>query len=87
MYTEKGCVTTMSKRAQVVLDEEELEAIRHAAECEGLSMSAWLLLAAREKLASSMRGPKIKTGEELKSFFASCRQSEKGVEPDWDDKR
>jgi hypothetical protein len=74
----------MSKRVQVVLDEEERETFRRVAEREGLSLSAWLREAAREKLASSERRSIIKTPDELRRFFAMCRESEKGIEPDWE---
>jgi hypothetical protein len=74
----------MSKRVQVVLDEEERETFRQVAEREGLSLSAWLREAAREKLASSERHRTIETPDELKRFFTLCRQSEKGAEPDWE---
>ncbi len=77
----------MSKRVQVVMDEEERETFRRVAEREGLSLSAWLREAAREKLESSEDRRVIKTAEELKRFLASCRQSEKGVEPDWEQQK
>ena len=74
----------MSKRVQVVLDEEERETFRRLAEHEGLSLSAWLREAAREKVASSNRRRVLNTAEELKRFLEMCRKSEKGVEPDWE---
>ena len=74
----------MSKRVQVVLDEEEKETFRRIAEREGLSLSAWLRNAAREKLAASERQGTIETPEELERFFAQCRQREEGAEPHWD---
>lgn len=77
----------MSKRAHIVLDEKEKEVYRRAAECEGLSLSAWIREAAREKLASSVRGRQVKTVEDLERFWAACRRSEKGVEPDWEQQK
>ena len=77
----------MSKRIQVVLDEEERETFRRLAENEGLSLSAWIREAAREKVASSKRSRKIRTEEELRLFLATCRQLEEGVEPDWEQQK
>jgi predicted HicB family RNase H-like nuclease len=74
----------MSKRVQVVLDEEEREHFRRMAKSEGLSLSAWLREAAREKIAALERRRTIETADELKRFFGQCRQSEKGVEPEWE---
>jgi hypothetical protein len=74
----------MSKRVQVVLEEEEREKFRRMAESEGMSLSAWLREAAKEKLASSKRRRVLKTAEELERFLDMCRQSEEGVEPDWE---
>ena len=74
----------MSQRVQVVLDEEEREAFRRMAEREGLSLSAWLREAGRQRLASCERQRVLRTSEELRQFFARCRESEGGIEPDWE---
>ncbi|MDA2928941.1 ribbon-helix-helix domain-containing protein [Acidobacteria bacterium AH-259-O06] len=75
----------MATRVQVILDEEEKELFRRRAELAGLSLSAWLRKAAREKLAFEERNPGIKTAEELRAFFSACDARERGKEPDWEE--
>jgi hypothetical protein len=74
----------MATRIQVVLDEAEREAFRRQAELEGLSLSAWLRQAGREKLHAH-RPSAITTEAELRAFFEACDQREQGREPDWEE--
>jgi hypothetical protein len=63
--------------------DEEKARLERAARRAGMSLSAWLREAAREKLEAS--GPPSLTGEgELLAFFADCDEREAGREPDWD---
>lgn len=73
-------------RIQVILDERDREAFRRRASVEGLSLSAWLRQAGREKLAAA-RPERISTIEELRAFLAACDAREQGREPDWDEHR
>ncbi|HSF16234.1 MAG TPA: antitoxin [Vicinamibacteria bacterium] len=72
----------MSKRVQVILEEEEREAFRQMAESQGLSLSAWLREAGRARLAD-VRSRRIRTLDELRRFFEEIDEREEGVEPDW----
>jgi len=73
----------MTSRIHLVLAEEEKALLERAARREGMSLSAWLREAAREKLKGS-GPPSLTTVSELEAFFAECDQREKGREPDWD---
>ena len=73
----------MASRIHLVLAEEEKARLERAARREGMSLSAWLREAAREKLEGSGPPPLLTAGE-LKAFFAECDQQEEGREPDWD---
>lgn len=72
----------MGTRIQVVLGEEERERFRRQAETEGLSLSAWLRRAGRERIAAQPRR-RIGTLRELKAFFRAVDRREHGREPDW----
>ena len=73
-------------RVQVVISEEERERFRGQARREGLSLSAWLRAAARERLAKACERPGIQTTEALDAFFQQCDEREKaGSEPDWEE--
>lgn len=74
----------MTIRVQVILDEADREAFRRRAEMDGLSLSAWLRQAGREKLAAHQPSP-IKTPAELRAFFAACDTREQGREPEWEE--
>lgn len=77
----------MSDRIHLVVDREEMQRFRRAAARQGKSLSEWLRVAAREKLAriDSDRGPS--TAEELSRFFAELDERETGREPDWETHR
>ena len=73
----------MSKRVQVVLEEEERELFRQIANDEGLSLSAWLREAGRAR-AAEMRSKRLRSPEELRRFFSELDENDDGVEPDWE---
>jgi NAD-dependent DNA ligase len=70
-------------RVQVLLSEEEREALRRQAEREGRSLSGWIREAAIGKLEKIDES--IASAEELREFFAARRDEEPGQEPDWKD--
>ncbi len=73
----------MATRIHLVLAEEEKARLEGAARREGMTLSAWIREAAREKLMDS--GPSsLASASELTSFFADCDQREMGRESDWD---
>ena len=73
----------MTTRIHLMLAEEEKALLECAARREGMTLSAWLREAAREKLMDS-GPPSLATASELTSFFADCDRREVGREPDWD---
>ena len=74
----------MASRVQVILDEAEREGFRRRAKAEGLSLSAWLRSAGREKLAARPRAARGGV-KQLQALFAACDRREKGREPEWQD--
>ena len=74
----------MSKRVQVILEEAERERFRQIAHDEGLSLSAWLREAGRQR-ADAARARKLRTVQDLRKFFARIDEREQGVEPDWNE--
>ena len=72
----------MASRVQVILDEAERESFRRQARAEGLSLSAWLRQAGRER-AKACTGPALGSLRALRAFFAACDLRERGREPDW----
>ena len=72
-------------RIQVVLDPAERERFRRHAVAEGLSLSAWMKTAARERIEQQERRDRLDTIGELQSFFAEGDARELGREPDWED--
>ncbi|GJL54584.1 MAG: hypothetical protein NPIRA02_17160 [Nitrospirales bacterium] len=55
------------------------------AQREGLSLSAWLRKAGKEKLLANEQQKPIYNKESLERFFLKCDTQAQGTEPDWDD--
>ena len=72
----------MNARIHLVIDERERDAFRACAAAEGLTLSAWLREAARERLERE-RPMEIKTIADLDRFFAERAGAETGMEPEW----
>lgn len=75
----------MTTRVQVILDEAEREAFRSVAEQEGLSLSAWLRQAGKDRIAAKTQQKTIRTGKDLRRFFKACDAQKSGREPDWEE--
>lgn len=77
----------MSIRVQVILDEAEVDEIKHLARSEGLSLSAWFREAGRERVRASRERERLSTVAVLESFFAACDQRQRGEErePNWEE--
>ena len=67
----------------MVVDARERDAFRARAAAEGLTLSEWLRMAARERLEKG-RPATIRSMDDLDHFFAERREAEAGREPDWD---
>lgn len=74
----------MTARIHLVLDERDAGAFRAQAASEGLSLSEWLRVAARERL-ERQRPSEITTVADLDRFFAECAAQEgETQEPHWE---
>ena len=73
-------------RIQLVLPDEDRDRFVHQARREGVSLSEWLRLAAKERLARSEDQRPFRSAEEVQSFFAACDSVVEGEapEPDWE---
>ncbi len=71
------------KRIQVIVPAEERERFRSQARREGMSLSAWMLEAARRRWATTRAEPALESPQDLEAFFARCDARETGTEPDW----
>ena len=71
-------------RVQLVMADEDRERFAEQARREGMSLSAWLRAAARERLAASRRVKLFEGPEDVEEFFRSCASLEgPETEPDW----
>jgi hypothetical protein len=75
----------MSRRVQVILDQKDAIQFRSQAQKELKSLSAWLRDAGKKMLEISKQKKPLSDPSSLKSFFKSCKEREKGREPDWED--
>lgn len=74
----------MTKRVQVLLDDEEKAKLERGAKQLGRSLSAFVREAALGRLAE-IESQKRFTKSELKEFFKQCGKLEQGKEPDWEE--
>ena len=73
-------------RVQLVMADEDRERFVEQARREGMSLSAWLRAAARERLAKLESVKLFETPEDVEEFFRSCASVEgPETEPDWDE--
>lgn len=70
----------------MIIPDEDRERFVRQAQREGLTFSAWLRAAARDRLEARERDRRFQTREDLQRFFEECDAREgPGVEPDWDE--
>lgn len=74
-------------RIQVILNAEEKETFRRASKQEGLSLSAWFVQAAYDRLRAKEENRPIKNAKELRRFFRSLNDNPELVEPDWEEQK
>ena len=73
-------------RVQLIIPDEDRDRFVDQARREGMSFSAWLRAAARDRLEAQQRAKRFKSPEDLKRFFEKCAEREgTGVEPDWEE--
>ena len=59
-------------RVQLVIPDDDRDRFVHQARREGMSLSAWLRTAARERLEASQSVKLFESPEDVKEFFRSC---------------
>ena len=75
-------------RVQLIIPDEDRDRFVHQARREGLTFSAWLRAAARDRLEARQRKGRFESREDLKRFFDECdARRGPGVEPDWEDQK
>ena len=73
-------------RVQLVMPDADRDRFVNQARREGMSLSAWLRAAARERLETRQSVKLFKSPEDVKEFFRSCAAQEgPETEPDWSD--
>ena len=73
-------------RVQLVVPDEDRDRFVHQARREGLTLSAWLRAAARERLERRQRSEYFASPSHVEEFFQSCDTLEgPATEPDWDE--
>ncbi len=73
-------------RVQLVIPDEDRDRFVHQARREGMTFSAWLRAAARERLEERQRSKRFESPAHPEEFFRACNALEgpKG-EPEWDE--
>lgn len=75
-------------RVQLVIPDEDRDRFVHQAQTEGMTLSAWLRSAARQRLKEQQRLHAFRSHEDLEGFFRACDALEgPGREPDWEQHR
>ena len=71
-------------RVQLVMPDDDRDRFVHEARREGISLSAWLRAAARERLETLQSVKLFESPEDVEEFFRSCATLEgPETEPDW----
>lgn len=73
-------------RVQLIIPDEDRDRFVHQARREGLTLSAWLRTAARERLEDRQRSELFRSPADMEKFFMACDTLEgPEVEPEWDE--
>ena len=73
-------------RVQLVMADDDRDRFVHQAQQEGMSLSAWLRTAARERLERRQNAKLFQSPEEVEAYFRACAALEgPETEPDWDE--
>ena len=73
-------------RVQLVIPDEDRDRFVHQARREGLTFSAWLRAAARDRLEDRQRSDPFQSPAQLEEFFQACDAlAGPEREPDWDE--
>ena len=73
-------------RVQLVIPDKDKARFVNQAQSEGLSLSAWLRSAARDRFHKGQARAKFKSVEEMREFWEKCDAAAgPGREPDWEE--
>ena len=73
-------------RVQLVMPDADRDRFVDQARREGVSLSAWMRAAARERLEARQRVEVFESPEDVREFFRSCVALDgPETEPDWDE--
>ena len=73
-------------RVQLIIPDEERDRFVHEAHKEGMTLSAWLRAAGRDRLKERQRVEPFESPEDVRAFFAACDVLEgPESEPEWED--
>ena len=73
-------------RVQLVIPDADKVRFAHQARREGMSLSAWLRAAARERFEKHRKMKRFRTVEDVKAFFERVHtDAGPGREPDWEE--
>ena len=73
-------------RVQLVIPDEDRDRFAHQARQEGMTFSAWLRAAARERLERKQQARRFESAAEIEAFWRECdEQAGPGREPDWEE--
>ena len=73
-------------RVQLVMSDEDRERFVDQARREGMSLSAWLRAAGRERLATRQSVEQFQSPEDVEAFFRLCAALDgPESEPDWNE--
>ena len=74
-------------RVQLIIPDQDRDRFVRQARREGMTFSAWLRAAARDRLEESRRSKRFETPEDMEEFFRMCDTLEDGpdTEPDWEE--
>ena len=71
-------------RVQLIIPDEDRDRFVHEARREGMTLSAWLRAAGRERLKERQRVEPFESPTDLQAFFAVCDMLEgPEPEPEW----
>ena len=78
-----GCVMA---RVQLVIPNDDRDRFVHQARREGMTLSAWLRAAARDRLEKRQRTKSFESAADVEAFFRWCDTLERPEpEPDWEE--
>ena len=73
-------------RVQLIIPDEDRDRFVHQARREGMTFSAWLRAAARERLEERQRANPFESPTQLEDFFHACDDLDGPErEPEWDE--